>query len=188
MSIRRTALIVMALVVETLNISGQPKPKRPPRFEDYPATKVFAGQPVPPKIITASQRRYRTRIREGVERGWGVYRDGVEQNRPGPNFAGDMIFIQWGCGAPCLMAALVNARTGEVFNPPLAVDGTLALPILNIGGDSPGRNPGLEFRKNSLLMVVSATPNWFKGHARSYRHYFVWESNQWVLVYKESLD
>ena len=188
MHIARIAFIIAALGAEILNVSGQPKAKAAPRFEDYPAAEVFAGHAVHPNIVTSSQRRYRTRIREGVEKGWGVFRDGVEQKQPGPNFAGDIIFIQWGCGVPCLMAALVNARTGEVFNPPLAVDGTLALPLLNIGGDSGGRNPELEFRKNSRLMIVSATPNWFKGHPRSYRHYFVWESNRWILVYKESLD
>jgi len=123
-----------------------------------------------------------------VEKGWGVYDDGVTRNKTGPNFAGDMIVIQWSCGAPCLMAALVNGRTGEVFDPPLAVDHTFALPILNIGGDSPGRNPELKFRKNSRLMVVSATPDWLKKHPRSYRYYFVWESNHWALVYKESLN
>jgi len=187
MDIGRFVLII-ALGIEALNISGQPKPKAAPRFEDYSATDVFAGQPVPPKIVTSSHRRYRTRIREGVEKGWGVFGDGVEQNKTGPNFAGDMIVIQWGCGAPCLMAAVVNARTGEVSNPPLAIDDTLALPILNVGGDSPGRNPELEFRKNSRLMIVSATPKWFVKHPRSYRHYFVLESNQWVLVYKQSLD
>jgi len=188
MNIGRFALILTALMVETFNVSGQPKPKTPPKFEDYPAVEVFAGQPARPKIVTASQRRFQTRIREGVEKGWGVYRDGVAQDTPGPNFAGNMIFIQWGCGAPCLMAALVNARTGDVFNPPLAVDGTLGLPLLVIG-NSVGQNAELEFRKNSRLMIVSATPNWFKEHqARSYRHYFAWESNQWVLVYKEPLD
>ena len=42
-----------------------------------------------PKIVTPVQRKYRTRIRQGVEKGWGVLRDGREQNHPGPNFAGN---------------------------------------------------------------------------------------------------
>jgi hypothetical protein len=187
MKIGRFALVIAAAVAQTLNVAGEPKPKVPPRFEDYPATEVFARKPAPPKIVRSSQRRYQTRIREGVEKGWGVYRDGLNQAKPGPNFAGDMIFIQWSCGPPCLMAALVNARTGEVYNPPLAVDGTFGLPLLVVG-NSVGQNAELEFRENSRLMIVSATPNWFKKHARSYRHYFVWESNQWRLIYKEPFD
>jgi len=178
----------MAVMLGIGGVAGGPKPTASPRFEDYPAREAFAGRPVAPQIITVSQRRYGTIIRQGVEKGWGVRVDGIEQNKPGPNFAGDMIFIQWGCGAPCMMAALVNAQTGEVFPPPLAREDTLELPLLNIGGYSAGRNPELQFRNNSLLMVVSATPNWFKPHARSYRHYFVWELHRWVLVFKEPLD
>src|ERR1035438_5845146 len=68
-------------------VSAQPVTPRQPRFEDYPATQIYKGKPAPPKIVTAEQRMYRTRIREGVEKGWGVLRDGKE--RPGPNFAGD---------------------------------------------------------------------------------------------------
>ena len=182
----RFLLVVAGLVIGTLEVSGDPEPKVAPRFEDYPVTRMFEGKPVPPNIVTPVQHRYRTRIREGVEKGWGVNRDGLES--AGPNFAGDIIFIQWGCGAPCLMAALVNARTGEVYNPPLAVDNTFALPILSIGCCSAGRNPDLEFRPNSRLMIVSASPNWFRKNHRSYRHYFVWQSSRWVLVYKESVD
>jgi hypothetical protein len=122
-----------------------------------------------------------------VEKGLGVYRDGVAPGQSGPNFAGDMIVIQWSCGAPCLMAALVNARTGEVYDPPLAVNRTLGLPLLVID-NSVGQNAELEFRRNSRLMIVSATPHWLEERPRSYRHYFVWESSRWVLVYKEPLD
>jgi hypothetical protein len=188
MRIGRFVLIVAGLVLDTLNVSGEPKPNVPPRFQDYPVKEMFGGKPVPPSIVTPEQRRYRTRIREGVRKGWGVRRNGLEQSKPGPNFAGDMIVIQWGCGAPCLMAALVNARTGEVYDPPLAVDQTLELPLLSIGCCSASRNPDLEFRQNSRLMIVSASPNWFRKNHRSYRHYFVWQLNRWTLVYKESLD
>jgi hypothetical protein len=165
----------------------------PPRFEDFPASEIWhgcgskcpAGTPMAPKIITAVQRRYRTRIREGVEKGWGVFRDGKEQQ--GPNFAGKMIVVQWGCGAPCFMMAMVDAQTGDVFLPPLPVDNTFALPLLTIG-ISPGGNPEVEFRQNSRLMIIDATPQWFKDRHRSYRYYFVWHDDRWTLVHRESLD
>jgi hypothetical protein len=108
--------LTVACVTATLRICAEP---RPPKFSDYPAPTAFEGKPVAPKIVTPLQRRYRTRIREGVERGWGVDRDGGSDTL-GPNFAGDMIVIRWGCGAPCLMVVMVNARTGEIYNPPLA--------------------------------------------------------------------
>ncbi len=37
---------------------------------------------------------------------------------PGPNFAGHFVIVRWGCGSPCLMAAIVDLRTGRVFPPP----------------------------------------------------------------------
>jgi len=55
-----------------------------------------------------------------VSKGWGL-EDGItgkELAAPGPNFAGRFIIVRWGCGAPCLMAAIVDAKTGRVFPPP----------------------------------------------------------------------
>ena len=89
---------------------------QPPRFEDYAVTEIFNGKPAPPLIETPLERMYRTRIREGVMKGWGVLRDGKEQ--PGPNFAGHYVIITWGCGSPCLMAAIVDLTNGHVFPPP----------------------------------------------------------------------
>jgi hypothetical protein len=92
-----------------------------PRFEDYPVTDFFTREPVAPKLVTAQDQSYADQIRDGVDRGYGVFRDGKEQK--GPNFAGNLIVIQWGCGAPCLRMAAVDARTGEVHYPPLSFEG-----------------------------------------------------------------
>jgi len=37
---------------------------------------------------------------------------------PGPNFAGHYVIVTWGCGSPCLMAAIVDLETGRVLPPP----------------------------------------------------------------------
>jgi hypothetical protein len=104
-------------------VHGQSSAHRPPRFEDYPAPEIFTGKPAPPKIITPAQRRFRCMIRSGVQTGLNVFIDhipgGPEQDKPGPNFAGDMVFVDWGCGAGCIRAAVVNLRTGAVYDPPL---------------------------------------------------------------------
>src|SRR4051794_2703098 len=117
--------MVSALVISAL---AQPSKSKHPRFEDYPVREIFHGTPADPKIITASQRRYRTAIRQGVVKGWGVIRDVKEQTHPGPNFAGNMIVIEWGCGVPCLMAAMVDSVTGDVFSMPLTWNNTLQVP------------------------------------------------------------
>lgn len=171
-------------------VSAQQAALGQPRFEDYPATSIYQGKPAPPKIVTAEQRMYRTRIREGVEKGWGVLRDGVE--RLGPNFAGDMIVVRWGCGSPCLMTAMVDAVTGAVYTLPLALKDrsmhdTLALPWLRIG-NSVGGNPEVDFRQNSRLMLIKASPDYFKEIHHSYAYYYLWQDHHWTLLRRDSLD
>lgn len=91
-----------------------------PRFEDFLAAEVFSGEPAQPVLTTSEERRYRTVIRLGVSRGWSA-EDGTSGKQPavpGPNFAGHHVIVRWGCGSPCLMAAIVDLRTGRVFPPP----------------------------------------------------------------------
>lgn len=158
-----------------------------PRFEDYPAKEVYKGVQVAPKILTPIEQKYLTRIKEGVEKGWGVLRDGREQQHRGPNFAGKMIVVQWGCGSPCLMMAMEDAATGEVYLPPLSVDNTFALPLLSIG-DSVSGNPETTFRQDSRWMIIKATPDWYKVNHHSYAHYYLWQNNRWHLLHRERLD
>jgi hypothetical protein len=128
-------------------------------------------------------------IRSGAQSALNVFVDhipgGSEQDAPGPNFAGDMVFVDWGCGAACIRAAVVNLRTGAVYDPPLTADGSLAMPDLALRG---AEIPEIDFRRNSRLMIIAATPGWPKPRARSSRFYFVWESDHWKLVFKEPLD
>lgn len=155
------------------------------RFEDYPVKKIYTGVPAAPKITTPSQRRYRTVIRQGVAKGWGVERD--DKDQPGPNFAGRMIVVQWSAGSPGMMMAMVDATTGEVYLPPLGMNETFALPFLVLG-ESVGGNPRLTFRRDSRLMVVRTTPDYFKKHHQAYDHYFFWEDSRWRLLHREPLD
>lgn len=178
--------MIMASILVGAPLHPQGRNSRPPRFEDYPAKK-YGGALAAPKIVTLVERKYRTRIREGVEKGWGAYQDNREQHQPGPNFAGKMIIVQWGCGAPCLMMAMVDASTGDVYLPPLAVKDTLALPLLCIG-NSVGSNPEIAFRRDSRLLVIKATPDWFKENHHSFTYYYLWQNNSWSLLYRETLD
>jgi hypothetical protein len=116
-----------------------------------------------------------------------VFHDGREQHGPGPNFAGKMIVVQWGCGAPCLMMAMVDAVTGEIYSLPLAIDDSLALPLLCVG-NAVSRNAGVEFRQDSRLMVIKGTPDCDKRIHHSYSHYYLWRDNRWSLSYRERLD
>ncbi len=164
---------------------AQAPTSRVPQFEDYPVREIYKGTLAKPNITTPVQRRYPTRITQGVEKGWGVFRNGTEQR--GPNFAGRMIVVQWGCGSPCLMMAMVDGVTGDIYSVPLATPDTLALPLLSIGY-SVGGNPEITFRPDSRLMVIRATPDYFKEHHHSYVHYYLWQNSRWTLMYREGLD
>jgi len=174
-----TIVVTLTLFQEA---EAQTRSTRLPTFEDYPVKEIFGGVPEPPILITPEQHRYRTRIRDGVEKGWGVWiNGGQEQNRPGPNLAGHYIVIVWGCGAPCMMMAVADAETGAVYNPPVSADGGLFLPLLGFPV-SGSRNPELAYRRDSQLMIIKATPDWDKPDAQSYTFYFLLRNKEWKLL------
>ena len=157
-----------------------------PRFEDYPVKDTFTGTPAQPKFTTAKQRQFRTVIREGVSMGWGV-KDGATGKglkRPGPNFAGHYVIIQWGCGAPCLMAAIADLQTGTVLYPPITGLGIgkpdFALPLLT-PELAVSRNAELEYGVDSSLLIIKATPRQTQKHP-SYTYYFLLDGDQWRLL------
>ena len=156
----------------------------PPRFDDYPVTRIFAGIPAPPKLTTKPARLYRTRIREAVEKARGVERSGKGQARPGPNFAGNMIVAQWSSGAPGMEMAMVDAETGDVYCPPISFHGigveSFDLPLLTLGL-TVSRNPEIHFRPNSRLMIIEATPKQTRQHP-SYTYFFLWQDHAWTLL------
>jgi hypothetical protein len=131
---------------------------------------------------------YADQIRDGVERGYGVFRGGKEEK--GANFAGHLIVIQWGCGSPCMRMAVVDARTGDVYYPPISFDGVGAqsfdLPLLTLP-DSVPQNPVVQFRLNSGLMIIKASPSQL-GHHDPYGYYFLWHMNQWMLLRRAPLS
>lgn len=141
-----------------------------------------------PRLDSRAARLYRTRIREGVEKGWGVYDGdwdahgtGHRNERPGPNFAGRYIIVRWGCGSPCIQMAVVDAGTGIVYSPPITANGSgFVLPLLTLG-NRVSRPAEVDFRLSSRLMMVGATPVQSERHP-SYEYYFLFEENRWKLL------
>jgi hypothetical protein len=164
---------------------AQSPTSRLPRFEDYPVTELFKGTPAAPIIETSLQRMYRTRIREGATKGWGVFRDGKEQ--PGPNFAGHYLIIQWGCGTACLMMVVVDALTGRIYYLPLSVG---ELGNQRIGVPWFGYSPAeLDFRVTSSLFTMNACPDQSTNpNASCYSYYYLWRNNEWSLLRRVRLN
>jgi hypothetical protein len=112
------AHLLLASIVATSAWAQNPG-VQPPQFKDYPVTEVFQGKPVLPILETPDERRFEAVIGDGVSKGWGVFdgATGKEFPRPGPNFAGHYILVNFGCGespGDCLSLAAILRRTGDL--------------------------------------------------------------------------
>jgi hypothetical protein len=157
---------------------------RLPRFEDYPAEKIFTGQAAPMKLNNPSKRMYAHEIQEEMKYAYGS----SPYHLAGSNFAGHCVVITWSCGAPCLRMAIVDAQTGDIYYPPLTFEDegpeTFDLPLL-VPPNSVSQNPEVEFRHDSNLMILKATPKLSRKHPSTF--YFLWQRNRWILLRKVPL-
>gem|GEM_PF-5436932 len=70
-------------------------------FTDYPVRSKFSGKSACVNLASAKGAKYyRTRLREAA--------------KGGANFAGHYAIGVWGCGSPCLMAGMIDLKTGDV--------------------------------------------------------------------------
>ena len=157
---------ISVAVMLGLAASAQYRDEAIPRFEDFPVKELYSGPIAQPRIIKAEERRYRTEIQNGVRKGFGVLHEpaGTEQRRP--NFAGHYIVVQWGCGTECLQYAVVDAKDGTIYQPPV--------PGSHIAYFDSGR---LDYSVRSKMMVVKT--NCAMGDMeRCERDFYVWENNR----------
>lgn len=149
-----------------------------PRFEDYAVTEMFMGTPAAPIFSTPETRAFRSRIRNGVSTGAGVW-NGSWKNPiegRGPNFAGHYFVIRWGCGSECVTMAIVDAKTGNVYNPPLSFSASLQVPLDNLS------DMDVDFRPDSSLLVLRNGCRDFTNRKTCGEYYCNWKDNRFVLV------
>jgi hypothetical protein len=73
-----------------------------PRFEQFATREFYRGKPAPVDLRSyPGAREYRTVLRDGA--------------RAGPNFAGHLTLVDWGCGSPCVRIAIIHARSGHIL-------------------------------------------------------------------------
>ncbi len=134
-------------------------------------------------MITGEQREYRARIRNGVTQGEGLWISSWKHpiNTIGVNFAGHYFVIRWGRGSDCLMMAIVDAKTGRVYHPPLSGAGT-SLPV---NMDMLG-NKGIDFKPQSTLMIVRIACRVARSGCGVY--YFNWQTNKFTLLKRVLVD
>ena len=134
--------LVLAIVLPLSSVliaQEQSQPNWALNFGQFPVKTLYKGKPAPARIVTNSDRYFRTRIREGA--------------RKGPNFAGHFTIVEWGCGSGCLSSSVIDAITGRIY--PMAF-GPLLLPYT---GTESGRSyEGLVYRLNSRLLIADGCP------------------------------
>ena len=73
-----------------------------PPFTAFPAVDTFRGRPAAVRFGSDTLAwRFRTAIRSGAT--------------SGPNFAGHLTLVTWGCGTECQVTVILDARTGEIY-------------------------------------------------------------------------
>lgn len=137
--------------------------RRLPRFEDYPVRQIYRGRVAPVRIDSRRARQYRTRL--------------SEDSRGGPNFAGHYTVVHWGCGTGCAQVAVVDARTGRVYWPPVDY---VDIPHPDIDR---ARRSG--WRLDSRLLVL--TKSHYDRYASYTAFYYLFDNNRFRLLRKAEL-
>ncbi|MDQ2823043.1 MAG: hypothetical protein M3Y65_22130 [Pseudomonadota bacterium] len=115
-------VMLVCLVMHCVSVTAAPQ------FSDFPAP-VYSGRITTAHLTDAKSRQYATQL---------------QATRYGKvNFSGNHILTAWGCGASCIIAATVDAKTGMVKWLPFTVC------CWNHGIKVP-----LEFRADSRLLIV----------------------------------
>jgi hypothetical protein len=139
--------------------------KEAPRFQDYPAAEKYAGRHATVRLVSARDRKYRTKLTQGAS--------------DKTNFAGDQILVLWGCGTACMEGALVSARTGTVS----------WLPYFIIGCDMACVNfedrKLVDFRPDSKLLILNGQRGSVTGDATGVpgSFYFLFENGRYRLLH-----
>jgi len=135
-----------------------------PRFEDYPASPLWAGPNAPIKLTSRAERMFRTRLSEA--------------SRQPPDFAGHFRFAGWGCGSVCAAGAIIDLTTGIVYQPPMGGRGTGWERWMYCGGVVDG--PFVEYRPDSRLVLTRCQGA--GDAAKQDLRYFVWEGTHFKPI------
>jgi len=137
-----------------------------PKFGDFPAGEVFSGRPAVPVLKRAKDRTFRTRIREGAEKG--------------PNFAGHYTVAEWGCGTECVDAAMIDAKTGAVLDLPFSFL-TWGPGSFEDGAKWPGDDfEPIAHQKGSRLLIVRGCEDDKRSNCGAF--YYEWMGKQFRLL------
>jgi hypothetical protein len=131
----------------------------PPRFADYPVKEIYKGRIAPVMLDSRRARMFRSRLRE--------------DSRGGVNFAGHYTVVFWGCGTGCAQVAVVDAKTGKVYWPPLDY-----MDIPGSAEEDPAARPN--FLPDSKLLIL--TRSYYDGGGTYTAYYYLFDKNRFRLL------
>ena len=126
-------------------------------FGDYPVAEKYRNKNAP-VVLSKKDRIYRTRLKEAAKQK--------------PNFAGHYILTTWGCGMECLMGAVIDAKTGKVYQIPFT--------ICCWGDDISEDFKPIEFKLDSKLMVFTGSRDEKEDDVN--KHYYIFNNNNFELL------
>ncbi|MRR06241.1 MAG: hypothetical protein EG828_04755 [Deltaproteobacteria bacterium] len=134
-----------------------PANNQTPQFDDYKVLKKQHHKNAP-IILSKKDRSFRTRLKEAAK-----------QN---PNFAGHYILTVWGCGMECLMGAVIDAKSGKVYQLPFTIC---------CWGDEVGDDfKPIEFRLDSRLIIFTGARDEKEDDVK--KHYYVFDKNSFKQI------
>ncbi|MDP3818295.1 MAG: hypothetical protein Q8Q57_04775 [Methylotenera sp.] len=126
----KTSLMIFLLAFPLLGIAENTSV---PKFQDYPVSTSYIGNPAKVVLSSDKEKSFRTRL--------------TEASKQKANFAGEYVVTGWGCGTSCIHGAAVSLKTGRVVFWP----GSICC--------WEGDGERLDFRINSRLIVAAGRIN-----------------------------
>lgn len=153
---RRRSLVAVLTVILLSACLHTPGQTRVPQFRDYAADEIYTGATAP-LVLKKDDLIFRTRLR------WAA-------KNVKPNFAGHYILTTWGCGAQCVIGAVIDAKTGHVH--------WWNFSVCCWGFDTDDKFNPIEFRRDSRLIVFSGLRNEKEGDDGA--HFYRFDDGRFV--------
>ena len=145
---------IITLILFTTNLQAQ---DLEPHFKDYQVIEKHVGKNAP-LVLPRNARMFRTRLKEAAKQK--------------PNFAGHYILTTWGCGMECLMGALIDAKTGKIYQMPFT--------ICCWGADVDDDFEPIQFRTDSNLIIFSGARDEKEGD--NGKHFYKFDRHRFVPI------
>jgi len=128
-------------------------------FDQYREEKIYKDKPAKPNLASHKDARtYRTVLRSEAKKG--------------SNFAGQYRFVEIGCGTECIIVAVIDERTGQVYFPEN---------IQYILWSKVVHEPfGPVYKPNSRLLIVYGQIN--IDEAENGISYYEWKNGEFRLI------